>query len=614
LRFNLPQPDVSLNRAAPQHAVREASAEIVDEPHGAFAIAATNKIRHYQFCIGFNRRPSPSVAGAIGRGLRGRNVLLLGVGEAPNFVDLYALGLHVAHVGVVIGRARLPSVDKEFRDRVLARARKARDGADRLAFAEKVKDAGALFCGQLVHEFKMTYFSDLVKHIGHFKSRIDSAAPFILCYLAVMRRMAGGPMKLPIGITSGFLNPGTMSEDDWRVLREECEQVFTPGTPIKESDLFAGRAEQILKLTQRIRSPGSHAVVFGERGVGKSSLVNVFRFIADKNPNKIQYIRIAGVSEDSFTSLFMKVFKRVSVDGTRVSEGYEGKTITSDDVLLEIQNFSDNSTPVIVIDEFDKIKSHSVKQEVSETIKLVSDERANVTFFVVGIADSVAELIEGHESIGRAMAQVEMPRMNDQEIISVIHPRIKRLGFRITEDALWECVFISKGLPFYAHLIGLHATQVCCDKKKSTINSEQIKEAQSRAIDDSKGSISSAFDDATRSERKDNIFLPVLTACALVKKDMGGKFLAKDVANVLSDIMNQSYDVPAFSYHLDQFTTPERGNLLEKIGISRQFRFRFKEALSEPYVILKGRESGIISYEIEKKYGPTRQPDLFSIL
>ena len=95
---------------------------------------------------------------------------------------------------------------------------------------------------------------------------------------------------------------------------------------------------------------------------------------------------------------------------------------------------------------------------------------------------------------------------------------------------------------------------------------------------------------------------------------MGGKFLAKDVANVLSDIMNQSYDVPAFSYHLDQFTTPERGNLLEKIGISRQFRFRFKEALSEPYVILKGRESGIISYEIEKKYGPTRQPDLFSIL
>jgi hypothetical protein len=212
------------------------------------------------------------------------------------------------------------------------------------------------------------------------------------------------------------------------------------------------------------------------------------------------------------------------------------------------------------------------------------------------------------------MAQVEMPRMSDQEIIEVIHPRIKRLGFKITEDAIWECVFISKGLPFYAHLIGLHSCQVCCNTKKSVISTDQIREAQARAINDSKGSISSTFDDAVRSERRDNIFLPVLIACALVNKDAGGKFIAKDVARVLSDIMRQPYDVPAFSYHLDQFTTPERGNMLEKMGQSRQFKFRFKEALLEPYVILKGREAQLISREVEKKYGPTRQPDLFSTL
>jgi len=424
-------------------------------------------------------------------------------------------------------------------------------------------------------------------------------------------------IRLPAGSIHGFINPGAMSNEDWEVLRAECEQVFTPGTPIQESDLFAGRSEQIAKLTQRIRSPGSHAIIFGERGVGKSSLVNVFKFTADRNAARILYIRIAGVAKETASSLFMKIFKRMNYErgdgqSARVSDAYEGKLIVSDDVLLEMQSFSSSATPIIVIDEFDKIESKQVKDEIAETIKLLSDERVNVTFFVVGIADSVAQLIEGHESLGRAVAQVEMPRMSDQEIIEVIHPRIKRLGFRIDGEALWECVFLSKGLPFYGHLLGLHACQVCCDTKRSTIRTEEIKLAQARSINESNGSIRTDFDSAVYSERKENIFLPVLIACALVKKDPSGRFLAKDVASVLSDVAGQKYDVPAFAYHLDQFTAPERGRMLEKIGVSRQFRFRFREALCEPYVLLKGRESGIITPRLEKMYGPTRQSDLFS--
>ena len=420
-----------------------------------------------------------------------------------------------------------------------------------------------------------------------------------------------------MGTVNGFINPSSMSDEDWSVLRLECEQVFTPGTPIKESDLFAGRANQISKLTQRIRAPGMHAVVFGERGVGKSSLVNVFKFIADQNASRINYIRVAGVAADTFSSLFMKVFKRfgyVDTEGreSRYSDNYEGRAITSDDVLIVMEKFPATATPIIVIDEFDKISSKDVKSEVAETIKLLSDERVNATFFVVGIADSVSQLIEGHESLGRAVAQVEMPRMSDAEIIDVLRPRIKKLGLRIDMDALWDCVFLSKGLPFYAHLIGLHAAQTCCDEKKSVISRDIVKKSQDRAISDSNGSIRTDFDDAVYSERRDNIFLPVLVSCALVKKDPSGRFLAKDVAGVLSDITQQKYDVPAFAYHLDQFTMKERGPILEKLGVSRQLRFRFKEALCEPYVILKGLEGGVITPQIAKKYGPKRQHDLFS--
>ena len=414
----------------------------------------------------------------------------------------------------------------------------------------------------------------------------------------------------------GLWNPHTMNEDDWLSLRGECEHVFTPGTPIRESELFAGRKPQIEKLAQRIRSPGNHAVIYGERGVGKSSLVNIFRYVADASSNRIQYIRVAGAADDTFTSLFMKVFKRLVSDesGTRtqLSEKYENKTLTADDILLELQDFPLSSLPIIAIDEVDKIADTKVRRQLSETIKLVSDEGIEATFFIVGIADSIADLIEGHESVARAIAEVGMPRMGDDEIKDIIVPRVRRLGLQMSEDALWDCIFIAKGLPHYAHLIGLHACQAACDAKTNTITSDQIKVAEERSIEESGNTIRSIFEDAVYSERTKNIFFPVLLACALVPKDATGRFLASDVARVLSDITGKLYEVPAFSYHLDQFTTKERGHMLDKISEKRPFKFRFREALVEPYILMRGKQAHLISRDIEKKYGPTRQPDLFS--
>jgi hypothetical protein len=59
------------------------------------------------------------------------------------------------------------------------------------------------------------------------------------------------------------------SQDDWDALRSEILEIFTPGAPIDEVALFAGRQPQIRKLRDTLLSKGRHAVVFGEKGVGK---------------------------------------------------------------------------------------------------------------------------------------------------------------------------------------------------------------------------------------------------------------------------------------------------------------------------------------------------------
>lgn len=407
-----------------------------------------------------------------------------------------------------------------------------------------------------------------------------------------------------------------MPAEDWDALRSDAEQLFTPGTAIREQDLFDGRKEQIAKLSQRIRLAGSHAVIYGERGVGKSSLVNVFRYIADKAPSQVTYIRVAVTEGDDFRAVMLKVFKRLTIlDGDkkiRLADAYEGKDITPDDVLLELDNIIESATPIIVIDEFDILKDEHSKKLVSNMIKLLSDEGANATFFIVGVSDSVGDLLRGHESIGRAISEIEMPRMSDQEIIDIIYNRLIRAGMKINSDALWECIFISKGLPHYAHLLGLHAMQAACERRTLRIEQKDVQIAMARSLAGANQSIKENFQQATYSERTDNIFRHVLAACALAQKDNLGKFNAKSVAVRLNEITGGSYDVPAFSYHLNEFCETSRGNILEKSGDRRKFTYRFRMALMEPYVLLECLAQGVIAKKHVLAFAPKRQSDLFS--
>jgi hypothetical protein len=409
----------------------------------------------------------------------------------------------------------------------------------------------------------------------------------------------------------------SLSDEDWAALRSEAEMLFTPGTAIKEQDLFAGRTEQINKLAQRIRLAGSHAIIFGERGVGKSSLVNIFRYFANSSPQRVQYIRVAATEGDSYEDVMRKVFKRMSIisdDGRQIklSELYDGKPITPDDVLLECERFSNADTPVIVIDEFDKLSDSGSKTRIADTLKLLSDEAVNATFFIVGVSDAVGDLLKGHESIGRALGQVEMPRMSDSEIMDIFQKRLSRLDMKISNDAQWDCVFICKGLPHYAHLLGLHASQAACDRRSLRIEQPDVTMATSRALSGANQSIKECFEMAIFSERPENIFKQVLTACALAKKDPLGRFSAKSVAVRLSEITGTTYHEPAFSYHLNEFCKPRRGHILQKKGDTRRFTFRFTEALMESYVVMEALERKILSRKVVSKSRPKRQGDLFS--
>jgi hypothetical protein len=95
------------------------------------------------------------------------------------------------------------------------------------------------------------------------------------------------------------------------------------------------------------------------------------------------------VSSPRSVKCTVTAFPRIS----RLSDLYENKTITPDDVLLEFENFPGGTIPIIVVDEFDRLKDARAKVLLSDTIKLISDEAVNATFFIVGVSDAVEDLL-----------------------------------------------------------------------------------------------------------------------------------------------------------------------------------------------------------------------------
>ena len=59
--------------------------------------------------------------------------------------------------------------------------------------------------------------------------------------------------------------------DDWMMLEFDISILFD-GAPIDEEDLFAGRLEEVSRILQAVMEKSKHVVLFGERGVGKTSL------------------------------------------------------------------------------------------------------------------------------------------------------------------------------------------------------------------------------------------------------------------------------------------------------------------------------------------------------
>jgi Cdc6-like AAA superfamily ATPase len=398
---------------------------------------------------------------------------------------------------------------------------------------------------------------------------------------------------------SNPLLPGIepQGEPDWRTLEWEIQDLFSPAAPINEASLIAGRRSQIERLTDAVFERGRHAILFGERGVGKTSLANTFHMMFASGLKSIASIRKPAFPSDTFSTLWKRVFNNIEIDGQPVSERYPGD-ITPDDVVKELAGFSRNTMPIIILDEFDKFIDIDSKRLMSHALKSISDEPGSTaTIIIVGVAEDVKLLIEEHASISRNIAEIQMPRMSRVEMDEILDLRYPRVGIKIEDNARDNIVNLARGLPEYVHFLGRDAARSAVKNRRLIVTKDDVQVAIRNMVQNSDQTTDEAYTTAILSNKTNNLYRHVLLACALTGTDNLGRFTPTDVMPHLTRLLGRGIKIANFFPHIEAFCDQDRGAILEKKGVPKAYKYRFREPKMQPYVLMRSVADSLIPPE-----------------
>ena len=183
----------------------------------------------------------------------------------------------------------------------------------------------------------------------------------------------------------------------------KLSSAFSPRVPIDSRSLFCGRINQISQLMEIVEAE-SHGILFGERGVGKTSLVYILNELLNEVIGKSFVLHIPCNTVPSFNEIarhvankltFFRRTKRVGFSSDDTVEQIDlSSMLSGEPTVAEVGDILGFLKPpaVIVLDEFDRIRNSDDRTKIANLVKSLSDKSAGVTLVLVGVAHDVLEL------------------------------------------------------------------------------------------------------------------------------------------------------------------------------------------------------------------------------
>ncbi|MEO5988252.1 MAG: ATP-binding protein [Candidatus Eisenbacteria bacterium] len=367
-------------------------------------------------------------------------------------------------------------------------------------------------------------------------------------------------------------------------LRQSLDEAYSPTAPVTRRDLFAGRHRQLQALIQVMAHPGQHAVLFGERGVGKTSLVSM---LAKFTAARFSVIRVSAAANDEFTTLWRKV--AACLTGSSPLPSGQGDPLTPQGAVGLLSSLGADEPLVVIIDEFDCIVSPRVRALMADTLRVLSDQADHVTVVLVGVADDVPSLIHAHPCVDRAVVPVHLPRMAHAELSEACSRSLVVAGMSAELLVIQRIATLSQGLPHFTHLLGRGAACIAGQEHQSHITLAHLDASVAVAIGHASENVRLAYEQSIVRARR-GIYPEILLAAVLSERDDHGAFSVAAVRDMLERIVRR--EVRGLTNQIAALSEAGRGGALQKFGAGMTARFRFVNPSLEPFILMRGLEQG----------------------
>ncbi|GEM_PF-1056619 len=270
---------------------------------------------------------------------------------------------------------------------------------------------------------------------------------------------------------------------------------FTPSHPISDASLFAGRRELLLRLIHLIEDQKLHVVLYGDRGIGKTSVLRVLSSLAREAHYNVMYASCG--SDTDFDSLFRSIARDVPLlyhaDYEPTHEEVEAGGVFADLLPDRPITVADLTTLfegvrgtqlLIIIDEFDRVESNRMREQVAELIKNLSDRGVSVQCLIAGVASNLTALVSHIPSIRRNLIGLPIGPLGEAEVRDVIRNAALRSNISFSDSAEAMMVRFSTGLPYLAQLLGLHASLLAVRADRDEVSEEDVLGAVGHAVDE----------------------------------------------------------------------------------------------------------------------------------
>lgn len=310
------------------------------------------------------------------------------------------------------------------------------------------------------------------------------------------------------------------------VNRAAILNAFSPAHELEDPSRFAGRADQVAQLTDALRIDGSVLVIYGDRGLGKSSTAIQLQLIALGDTALLSALgasHLALEPAETFLTIYVVCTQRVQsledlqrlilhklqgidlvdegdrenlLDRTtrrkislkyfehettrryqqRASRIREESLSVEEQLERELAALSSAfSQPIlVVIDELDRARNIV---GLGQYLKSISSPQ--VKFLLVGIAQSLTELVVDHTSLTRQLYPVQIPPMKPGELADVVDKAMLSLtaqgiALRFEHAARQQLISVASGFPWFVHAIGQEALRRAADSDRSVVTRDDV--------------------------------------------------------------------------------------------------------------------------------------------